>query len=442
MRNNKLEHEITSVTGIAKRSGILVGDKLLSINGEKIIDEIDYQALSVESNLKIELHRNDEKVTLQIHKPEGEPLGVRFGKSMELCPRICTNKCTFCFIDQMPPNLRKTLYVKDDDWRYSLMMGNFVTLTNVSDTEFERILKRKPSPLFISVHTTDPELRKKMMLNRKAGEILIRLKQLAQAGIRFHCQVVVCPGYNDKEALTRTLNDLLQLAPATQTVALVPIGLTKFRDGLAPATPFNEDSARELIAQVAPFQANCLKTMGTSFVFPSDEFFCIANLPLPEEEWYEGFPQIENGVGMLRKFESELVDEQSFDDEEPPTLKQRIIIPTGKSFAPHLRRLADRFKSDNLELTVVMVPNKFFGETITVTGLLTGGDVLDALTDDLLATHDRVVVSDIMLRHERDLFLDDMSIDTFRKSLPLPLSLIGHDGASLYHALQGRFEEQ
>lgn len=435
-----MRHEITAVErgSAAARAGILPGDVLLSVNGEEIVDEIDYQALISGKRLEIELERNGRPLRLDVHKYEVEPLGLHFGESMTLAPRTCRNHCAFCFVAQTPPGLRETLYVRDDDWRFSLMMGNFVTLTNVDEKEFQRILRRHASPLYISVHSTDPELRCKLMNNRFAGDILDKLRRLKEAGIRFHCQIVVCPGYNDGEALLRTLRDLRSLAPAAQSVAMVPVGLTKYREGLFPLKTFDREGARALLRQIAPFQEECRKTLGTTFAFPSDEFFCLAGETPPEESWYEDFPQIENGVGLLRRQESEMEEAERFDDEPPPEGERRYVIPTGVSFAPHLERLIARFAPPGTSARVLPVVNHFFGETITVTGLLTGGDLLAALTPENCRDMQEILLCSVTLRHERDKFLDDMTLEEFRSRAPLPVRLVECDGQALYDALRGR----
>ena len=333
-----MRHVIESVErgSVAYRHGLRAGDVLVSLDGEPVVDEIDYQALIAGSRVRAVVERGGEERTVDIRKQEGEPLGLHFGEEMALSPRTCRNDCVFCFIRQMPPGLRKTLYVRDDDWRFSLMMGNFVTLTNVDDAEFDRIIRRHASPLYVSVHATDPALRCRMMNNRFAGDILQRLTRLKDAGIRFHCQIVVCPGWNDGEQLLKTLSDLRALAPAAQTAAMVPVGLTRFREGLEPLRPFTKAEAEALLDAIAPFQEQCRRELGTTFAFPSDEFFCIAGRPIPPESWYEDFPQIENGVGLLRRFECELEEAERFDlpGETPPA--KRYLIPTGVSAAPHL----------------------------------------------------------------------------------------------------------
>lgn len=436
-----MEHLITAVEpgSPAQRHGIKPGDRLEAIGGEPIIDEIDYQALIAASRLKLSLIREDgTRETLALRKEEWEPLGLHFGQSMTLSPRTCRNKCMFCFIDQMPKGLRDTLYVKDDDWRYSLMMGNFVTLTNVSEEEMQRIIRRKASPLYISVHATDPELRCRLMNNRFAGELMDRLTRLKDAGIRFHCQIVVCPGYNDGEVLLRTLRDLRDLAPAAMTVAMVPVGLTKCREGLAPLTPFTPEGAAALLDSIAPFQEECRQQLGTTFAFPSDEFYCLCGRTIPDEDWYEGFPQIENGVGLLRRLEMEMEDARLFDDGPvSPAPAKRYLIATGVSAAPHIRRLCGQFTPEGVSVKVLPVENRFFGETVTVTGLLTGGDVLDALTPEAVQGCDTLLLCAVMLRHERDLFLDDMTLDEFCKRSPLPVQLVENDGQALYDALRG-----
>jgi len=424
---------------VARRYGLRPGDGLLSMNGEPVLDEIDYQALSSRSTVTLALERADGRAeTLVIRKEEWEPLGLRFGDGMKLTPRNCNNRCVFCFIDQMPPGMRSTLYVKDDDWRYSLMMGNFVTLTNVSEREFQRIIQRHASPLYVSVHATDPALRCRMMNNRFAGDILRKLTRLKDAGIRFHCQIVCCPGLNDGDVLMKTLADLRALAPAVLSVAVVPVGLTKFREGLTPLTTFTCETAGELLKQLAPFQAECRKTLGTTFVFPSDEFYCLSGEPVPPAEWYEGYPQIENGVGMLAKLEEEL-GEAAEDDDAPggEDLPPRTyVIVSGVSAAPHMRRLAARFAPPSAEVRVQTILNRFFGETVTVTGLLTGGDTLAQLAPEALAGADAVLISRNMLRHERDLFLDDMTFTEFQSRLPAPVRVV-EDGYDLYAALRG-----
>ena len=434
-----MRHVITGVAdgSVAQRHGLLVGDVLLQINGEAIQDEIDYQALSAQPDSTLTFERNGRQKMISLIKEDWEPLGLQFGDSMVLKPRTCRNDCIFCFVNQMAPNMRPSLYVKDDDWRFSLMMGNYITLTNIDETEFQRILKRHASPLYISVHTTDPELRKSMMHNRFAGDIMQRLQRLKDGGIRFHCQIVCCPGVNDGDILMQTLNDLASLIPAAQSVAIVPVGLTKFRDNLPKITPFSAASAKAFLRQIQPFQEQCLRRYGTSFAFPSDEFYCLSGEPLPPDEWYEDYPQIENGVGMLRRFEEQMKEAAEDDTEEPSGEAKTFVIPTGVSAAAHMERLSKQFAPPNTTVYVVTIYNHYFGETITVTGLLTGGDLLQQLPVPLLQQADKLLLSANTLRHERDLFLDDMPLDTFQQQISLPVRLCD-DGYDFYNALHNR----
>lgn len=431
-----LEHLITAVAegSPAFRNGLRPGDTLLSINNEELIDHIDYQALSGKRHLILHVRKADGRDWhVELIKPAGKPLGLSFGDSMVTRPRICKNKCVFCFIDQMPPACRKTLYVKDDDWRMSLMMGNFITLTNVDDEEFERILRRKVSPLYISVHATDPDVRVQMMRNPQAAKIMQRLTALKERGIKFHCQIVLCPGLNDGKVLENTLKDLTALAPAAQSAALVPVGLTKFRDSLYPLTTFNRNSAGEVLAICDRWQKHCLDTLGTRFVFPSDEMLCIAGRDIPTEDAYEGFPQIENGVGLMRKFLSAL--ESAFYENLQAAKERSVLIPCGQSIAPYMSAWTKKFAPANVHVKVVPISNHFFGETVTVTGLLTGADILSQINTDGI---DEVLLCSVTLRAEGDLFLDDMSIEDFRKSLSVPVRIVPNRGDALYKALLGQ----
>lgn len=317
------------------------GDKLVSIAGEPIIDQIDYQALTAQERFDMMVEdAGGQTRTVHVRKEDWEPLGLTLDQTIVSKPRPCRNHCIFCFIDQMPPGMRKTLYVKDDDWRLSLMMGNYITMTNIDDHELDRIIRRKVSPLFVSVQCTDPDMRVKLLRNPNAAKIMDNLRLLKANGIRFHAQMVLCPGWNDGEILKKSLEDLEALRPAVQSIALVPIGLTKFRDGLPYIKPYNKQMAADLIESVKPYQERFLREIGTRLVFPADEFYCLSGLPLPTDEEYEDYPQIENGVGMLRMFETDL--EYAAEDlpmeETPP---RRICIATGTSVAPFLRELAE-----------------------------------------------------------------------------------------------------
>ena len=438
MEAGKVAHLICAVQphGVAYRRGVRPGDALLRINGEEVLDEIDYQALSNRTRVDLTLQRPDGRIEeVRIIKQKELPLGLEFGPSMACSPRRCHNKCAFCFIDQNPPGLRESLYVKDDDWRLSLMMGNYVTLTNVDDKEFDRILRRKASPLFISVHTTDPDLRVRMMNNKNAGQIMARLKRLRDAGLKFHCQIVLCPGWNDGAALEKTLEDLAALRPAIQSMALVPVGLTKYREGLAPLHCFSKDEARAVMAIARRYQERFLRDFGTRMVFPSDEMYMIAGEDIPPEDAYEGYPQIENGVGLLRQTEEGL--RQAAEENTLPAIPRRVRIPCGTSVARVMEGWMQKYAPQGVDVTVQPIRNRFFGETVTVTGLLTGGDLAEQMKD---ADEDEILLSRYTLREEGDLFLDDMHISDLRKRLKPKITLVSGGGADLFSALLGHTE--
>ena len=436
-----MPHTITAVQrgSAAHRSGIHAGDKLLRINGEEVIDQIDYQALSTNSLVILHIERQSgEEAIVTIHKDEYEPLGIQMEETLISRPRSCRNHCVFCFIDQMPPSLRNTLYVKDDDWRLSLMMGNYITLTNLSESEIDRIIRRHASPLFISVHATDGLVRRHMMKNPGADRIMEHLDRFSKAGIQFHCQIVLCPGINDGPVLEKTLSDIMSFYPAARSVALVPVGLTSHREGLEKLTPFDRESAAALIQSILPWQQRNLEQYGTRFVYPADELYCLSGLPLPEEPYYEDFPQIENGVGLLRLFISDV--EQSAEDGLVPAKGiHHVTIACGVSVAPFLSELADRFAPPEIKVEIRPIINDFFGHTITVTGLITGQD----LVKQLQSIHtDCILICANMLRAEGDLFLDDMSLSDAEQALPAPLHVIPNSGRAFYRALYGIYDSE
>jgi len=421
---------------IADRLGLQPGDVLMEIAGEEIIDQIDYQALTASTKFDVVYARQNKKHTVKVRKQDWEPVGITLDQSIVSSPRPCRNHCIFCFIDQMPPGMRKTLYVKDDDWRLSLMMGNYITMTNIDDQEFDRIIRRKVSPLFISVHTTNPDLRVMMLRNPRAGEVMDKMQTLKEKGIRFHCQVVLCPGWNDGEELLRTLADLKTLRPAIESVALVPIGLTKYRDNLPYIKPYDKDMAAQLLDMIRPMQEAYLSELGTRFVFPSDEFYCLSGYTLPTDEEYEDYPQIENGVGMLRMFETDL--QYAVEDlPAPDGPRQHVVIACGTSVAPFLQQMADEYAPDHITVTVQPIINRFFGETVTVSGLITGGDLVEQLQG---VKADKICIVRSMIRAEGDLFLDDMTIDEVRQALPATLCIVENTGEGFWRAISGQEE--
>ena len=419
---------------IASRLGLKAGDEMHLIAGEPVIDQIDYQALTAQRIFDMEIVTLEgEKRTVHVRKQDWEPLGITLDQSIVSAPRPCTTHCIFCFIDQMPPNMRNTLYVKDDDWRLSLMMGNFITMTNITDTEFDRILRRRVSPLYISVHATDPKVRVAMMRNPKAAQLMERLTRLKEAGLRFHCQVVLCPGWNDGDVLQRTIDDLASLYPAACSVALVPIGLTRFRDHLPKITPYDAQGALEVIHTAAKWQEDFLSRFGTRFVFPADEFYCLSGIPLPPYEDYEDFPQIENGVGMLRSFETDL----QFAAEDEPVAKtnpRKLVIGCGTSIAANMQRWCDTFQPEGTTVRVKPIINHFFGESVTVTELITGQDLVSQLKDE---DCDAYLICRNMIRNEGDLFLDDMTVAEVRHLLKSPLHIVENTGEAFWRAISG-----
>ncbi len=449
-----MEHLIAGVekNGPAWLAGIEKGDALVSIDGAPIEDEIDYQALASPARITLTVrNRRGGTADVPIDKDEGEPLGLRFGDSLRLTPRPCKNHCRFCFIDQMPPGLRPTLYVKDDDWRCSLMMGNYVTLTNVDDAEWERLIARRASPLYISVHAADPAKRVALMRNPAAANLWPRLERLKAEGLAFHAQIVCCPGWNDGDALLDTVRALRALAPAALDTAVVPVGMTRYRDKLDKLTPFDAARAAELLDSLAPLQAEYRRELGHAFVFPSDEFYALSGRPVPPVDWYAGYPQIENGVGLLRLLAEQLKEAAAEAGDPPPdgdplnedahaaarAPTKRLLVMTGKSAAPYLARLTAAYAPPDTSVDVLAVRNHFFGESVTVTGLLTGGDFLAQLPPDAKKRYDALLLSDCVLRDQGDRFLDDMTWRAFRRRCPLRARLIGPDGAALYRALRG-----
>ena len=420
----------------ADKAGIRDGEILVLVNGEPVIDEIDYQALTAVSRLSMVITGRDGRTRDEfIFKSPWEPLGLCLDETEAMKPRHCRNHCLFCFVDQLPDGMRDTLYVKDDDWRLSLMMGNYVTLTNVDDQEFDRILKRKASPLFISIHATDPDVRVQMLRNPTAGNILKRMRMLHEHGIQFHGQIVLCPGINDGEVLKKTIEDTAELFPSACSLAIVPIGMTCHRDGLPSMDPVTPEIAASVIRMADEFQRRFIRNFGKRFVYPSDEFYCLSCIPLPADEAYEDYPQIENGVGMLRLLEKEC--EMAAEDipvrNASGDEQVRLIIPTGVSAQPFIRKLAEKYAPPGVRVQVIAVKNRFFGESITVTGLIVGRDLIKALKD---YTFDRVLISETMLRENTDRFLDDVTLEEVRSAVGKPVVVVGGSGEAFIRALR------
>lgn len=426
-------HRIVSVDrgSAAAKGGILPGDELIAVNGEVVIDFLDFQALTAEKRVALTIKRNGEKQVITLRKDEYAPTGLNFETPMMSGMRMCCNHCLFCFVDQLPASARPTMRVKDDDWRMSLMMGNYVTFTNVSDRELDRIIKRHASPLYISVHCTDPELRTRLLQTPRAAKIMEQLKKLSDGGIEFHCQAVLCPGLNDGEVLERSIRELAEL-PGALSFALVPVGLTNHRDGLCDLRKYTAEEAKEVIRIADRWREKLLIEKGTRFVFPSDEFYLQADVPLPDDLSYEGYEQIDDGVGLLRLLETEFAD--SYDFAEPGVTgkqgTQRLAIGCGLSAAPFLTDLMARYPL--ADLTVHGIENRFFGPNVTVSGLITGRDLTDYMKD---VPCDKVLITECMLRSEGDRFLDDMTLEEATQRLGRPIIPVGRRGEDLFNTI-------
>lgn len=426
--------------GRAARAGVQAGDVLLAINGNEITDVLDYRFYLTEREVTLTLTRDGTPLAVTIKKAEYDDIGLSFETPLMDQKRCCANKCIFCFIDQLPKGLRPSLYFKDDDSRLSFLHGNYITLTNLGDKDIDRIIKMHISPVNVSVHTTNPELRCEMMKNRRAGKVLGYLDRLAKAGIRICGQIVLCRGINDGEELTRTMRDLACLYPSLSSVSVVPAGLTKFREGLYPLTPFTPEECRAVIAQVNAFGEECLQAHGERIFCCADEFYLKAGLPLPEEEYYGDYEQIENGVGMLRSLYEEFAAELAYLDEYIPAggMKNRSVsLVTGRAAAPLLRALAEMLcaRVPELSVRVIEIENRFFGPEITVAGLLTGQDVCEQLQGEALG--DELLYPAAMLRAEGDLFLCGMTPEELSEKLKVPTRAVKNDGAALLAAFVG-----
>ncbi|NLX62469.1 MAG: DUF512 domain-containing protein [Tissierellia bacterium] len=416
---------------IAEELNIEAGDVLLSINGNKVKDIIDYKFLITDEYIEVEIERKDGQVwVFEIEKEYDEDLGIEFTNPLIDKAKSCRNKCIFCFIDQLPKGMRETLYFKDDDSRLSFLQGNFITFTNMSDEEIERIIKYRISPINVSVHTTNPDLRIRMLKNKNAGKIMTILKRFKEAGLKVNCQIVLIKNVNDGIELERTLNDLSSLYPSVSSVAVVPVGLTKYREDLPKIDPFNKESASKVLNQIIRKQNELLKKIGTRFVFASDEFYVMANYPIPQYHEYEGFPQIENGVGLISNFEYE-VDKELKNINNTIDLKKSYIIATGTLAYNFMLRIKDKIlsKFNNLKLEVIPIENKFFGKLITVSGLITGQDLLNSLAK--YKNIDGIIIPKNMLRKDTEVFLDDLTVSDIENHLNIKIIPVEVSGKEL-----------
>lgn len=424
---------------IAAKAGIHGGDVLVSINQNEIRDVLDYRFYLTDTNVSVTLMRGAEPYTVHINKGEYDDIGLEFETPLMDKKHTCQNGCVFCFIDQLPPGMRESLYFKDDDDRLSFLHGNYVTLTNLKDADIDRIIKMHISPVNVSVHTTNPDLRVKMMKNKHAGEVLSYLGRMADAGIALCTQIVLCKGLNDGAELDRTMHDLIEYHPSLRSCAIVPVGLTKYREKLYPLEAFSPEECAAVIEQVNAFGEECLQKFGTRIFYCSDEFYVRAGLPLPPEEYYEDYSQIENGVGMLTSMKSEFDFELDYLDELLDGFRapRTVSVATGMAAHEHISSLAKELMArvDGLTVKVYPIVNNFFGPSVTVAGLLTGTDVVEQLKDRELG--DELLFPAVMLRADGDVFLDDMTPAELSERLGVPVCPSENDGAKLIAALLG-----
>nr|WP_319488042.1 DUF512 domain-containing protein [uncultured Caproiciproducens sp.] len=420
----------------AEKTKILPGETLVAINGNQIDDVLDYRFYETSKSLSIILaDHNQNPRTVNIRKGEYESIGLDFETYLMDEQHSCRNKCIFCFIDQLPKGMRGTLYFKDDDSRLSFLFGNYITLTNMSEHDVDRIIKMHISPVNISVHTTNPELRVKMMGNRFAGESLKILYRLAAAGIKINTQLVVCKGINDGEELKRSLTDLGKLYPAVQSIAAVPVGLTRFREGLFPLESFDKTSAENAVQILEEFGDRFLTEFGERICYAADEFYLKAGRPVPPAEFYGDFDQLENGVGLMANLKQEF--ESALEDFRSPAKVRHVTVVTGTSVYKFLNSLLDelRIKCNNLTCNVIPIINNYFGNTINVTGLITGTDIIQQLSGRDLG--DELIVPAVMLRREGDIFLDDTSLAGLSKALNVKVAVSPNDGYELLNTVLG-----
>ena len=424
-----MEQIVSAVTpgSIAEEMEIEPGDVLVSVNGQEPEDVFDYRYLMNEEEVLVVIRKPDgEEWELEIEKEYEDDLGMEFENGLMDDYRSCRNKCMFCFIDQLPKGMRDTLYFKDDDSRLSFLQGNYLTLTNMSEHDLEKIIYYKLSPINISFQATNPELRCKMLHNRFAGDVMDKVRRLKEAGIMMNGQIVLCRGVNDGEELDRSIRDLVTLMPELQSVSVVPVGLTRYRDGLYPLEPFTKEDACKVLDLIHSWQEKLLKEYGTHFIHAGDEWYILAERPMPEETTYDGYLQLENGVGMVRLLKEEVdayLKKLPGDDR-----KRRVTIATGELAAPYLREHAASIqkKYPGVEVQVITVKNEFFGGKITVAGLITGQDLVNQLRGKDLG--EELLLTTNMLKSDEPVFLDDMTVEQLQTALQIKVSIVESSG--------------
>ncbi len=423
----------------AEKHGILPGDTLVSVNDNEIVDVLDYRFYLSERKVSLKLLRDGNEYTVSIKKGEYDDIGLGFETPLMDEKHSCKNGCIFCFIDQNPEGLRESLYFKDDDSRLSFIHGNYITLTNMTDKDVERIVKMRFSPINISVHTTNPELRVKMMKNRRSGEVLKYLGDFKNAGLSMCGQIVLCKGVNDGEELLRSMNDLSEYFPEMSSVAVVPAGLTKFREKLFPLTDFTAEEAGAVIDMIDSVGEKMMELHGSRIFFAADEFYIKAKRPIPEEDYYEGYPQIENGVGMIRSFleDFNIAWEDISDMSDALSEKRRVTVATARAAYPFIKKSCDMLSGfiKNLEINVCEIINEFYGESITVTGLLTGCDIYKQLSGKELG--DELFIPENALKADEDIFLCGMTLEELSNKLGVKVTPLDSDGYEFVRAVIG-----
>lgn len=439
-KSNKIIINCVQSGSIAEEAGIEKGDTLISINGEKIIDIFDYRFLIENTSLLLEIQKPDGEIwEIEIDKDEDEDLGMEFESSMLDEASSCTNKCIFCFIDQLPGGMRDTLYFKDDDSRLSFLMGNYITLTNMDYDDIDRIIKYRMSPINVSVHTTNPDLRVFMLKNRFAGDVMEKIRRLVGAGINVNCQIVLCRGINDGDELDRSISDMGELYPGISSVSVVPVGITKHREGLSDLKPFDKESCSAVVAQVENWQKIFKDKYDTRIVYLADEFYIMSGIQIPNYEDYEDFPQIENGVGLIALLKQEIFEYldrvQSSIGKE--ALSRSISIATGVSAYGFIKEMAGVIETrfTGININVYEIKNNFFGENVTVVGLLTGEDLVSQLVGKELG--EELLISRSMLKASENLLLDDYTVEMLAQKLKVKVIPVDNNGKDFVEKIVG-----
>lgn len=419
----------------AEEAGLKKGDVLLSVNGSDFHDVLEYRYLTSEAEVELAVLKTDASVELVVIENDFEDIGIGFKSDLIDEAKSCRNQCIFCFIDQLPKGMRPSVYFKDDDTRLSFLQGNYVTLTNLAEEEIERMIKMRISPINLSVHTTNPALRRQMLHNKNAGKLYDTMKRFAKEKLTMNCQVVLCRDYNDKVELDRTIQDLAALYPYVASLSVVPVGLTAYREGLCELEPYTPEVAYEVVKQIETWQEKILKKHGSRMVYAADEFYLTAGLPLPNPEAYEGFPQLENGVGLIASMEEEF--DEAIRLIKPKERSRRIAIATGELAYLFIQSLADKISKHcpGVEVLVYPIKNRFFGGGVTVAGLVCGMDLMEQMQD--MPKADVLLIPSVMLRDGEDIFLDDTPLEQVQNQLQMPIIPINNDGYEFVEAVLG-----